>query len=144
MDFGAGWSLEDTLGAIAALGAIHADVQHTKDVISRGGRETNPIYGTPHPSGSALDQGELVAGALTVTTSAALSPRNRKIGLGMIAGFEAGMASLPENRRHFGDDLALPVLMGLAGAGLGALATKPDLSILPTKGGITLGAQWRF
>ena len=144
MDFGNNWSWGDTLGAMAALGAIHADVQHTKDVISKGGRETNPIYGTPHPSGSALDQGELAVGALTVAGAAALPPKYRKIALGAVAGFEAGMASLPEKGRQFGDDLALPIIMGLVGAGLGGLATKPDLSILPTKGGVTLGARWRF
>lgn len=76
----------------SALGATYADGQSTKEMLKRGGEETNPILGK-HPSGQAVDQYMALSGA-GIGAAATLidSPKYRRAMLAGITGLEAGYA----------------------------------------------------
>lgn len=118
------WSAADSVLLGSAGLAIYGDVQTTKDGLSRGGQEGNPLFGTPHPSGAALDQGALAGAALTTAIAGWLSPQHRKEFLAGVTGFEGALANQNSKisgdspKQSFAEALATPALTGLSAAGL--------------------------
>lgn len=129
----ADWSPSDSAWLIPALGATYADVQSTKDLIRRGGQETNPIYGTPHPSGAALDQGGLAGFAATTLGAGLLSGTSRKALLAGVTGLEAGLAYQNTQvkgtgpKSSFNDALSVPLALGI-GSALFVNSLMPNLA----------------
>lgn len=140
------WSPKDFALLGTALLAQYEDVQTTKDVIRRGGYETNPIFGTPHPTGAALDQGELAAGALTAGAAALMPSQFRTPFLSGVTALEAGLAyensktpgrtTQAQPRKQLGDVGMFPAIAGALAAGatyLGGDKVKPYVSGTPGK-----------
>lgn len=130
------WDSQDYGLLASALGATYADSATTKDLIKRGGIETNPLLGKK-PSGQELDHAALVAGLLGTGVASQLSPEMRKRFLGAWAGLEGGLAYHnahfnPKTQKLTGLDDAVrggPLLL----AALGMLS--PNLTISPSDDG---------
>ena len=127
------WTPQDYALLLAALGATHEDVQSTKDAAKhKRGHETNPIYGTPNPTGAALDQGELSADALGSLAAHYAGREWRAPVLAGWTGMEGTLAAL--NRRKgggVGKDLTEPLINGAALAALAYAADKYGGSVGP-------------
>ena len=125
MDFARDWSAKDYALLGGALGATYADNQTTKELIARGGTETNPLYGTPKPSGQALDQWSMIAAGLMTAGAHAIPEKYRGAFLGGWMGLEAGLAAhnskIPGKMAGRQDLMSGPVKDAVPGMALGAL-----------------------
>lgn len=139
------WDSTDTGLLLAALAGIHQDVQSTKDLIRRGGDETNPLLGKK-PSGQELDKSGLTTALLGGGAIAALPEHLRKPALGAWAGLESGLAykNAHVNAKEKPTDLAHshlegPLMMALAGGLLGSVLDDSS-AIGHAFRGLSLGA----
>ena len=132
MDFGKGWNSRDSALLVAALAATYADTETTKELLKRGGEETNPLLGR-HPSGSDLDKSAIASGAILAALAGVVPSRERKTMLGVWTGFRAGLAyknartnpkSEPTDFLHSG--LEGPLSMAVLGGLLSYILSIPE------------------
>lgn len=118
------WSPRDIALLGGALGATYADVQSTKDLIKRGGAETNPIYGTGHPTGAALDQGGLIAAGIATAIAHGIPEEHRGTFLGGWLGLEGALAQHNAGIKASDKKSSFSDVLSTAGPGMltGALA----------------------
>lgn len=149
------WSPKDKALFGLALGGVYADTQSTKELLKKGGEETNPLF-PRKPSGQDLDKAAVLA-ALGGTGLAALLPaKYRSAALGGWAGLEHGLAYKNRTRTP-GDKQESLAESGLEGplmaATLGALVGHylPDdlglkVDVKKEKSGLTalLTAEKKF
>jgi hypothetical protein len=124
-------SWQDIALMLGAPAAIHADAETTKGFLARGGQETNPLFGTPHPSGSSVDAAEAVAIGAVGAGALALPEAYRAPFLAGVTGFEAAIASQNQGisksskTQAFAQTLQKPLAAG-AIAALAAKMLGPD------------------
>jgi hypothetical protein len=118
------WETKDYALLGGALAATYADAVTTKQLLARGGQETNPLYGTRHPSGADIDTGTILAAGGMVFASLKLPSEYRSAFLAGWMGIEATLAY--DNAHTGGTDepssfskvTALPLVVGALGAAL--------------------------
>ena len=121
-------SWQDIALMVTSGAAIHADTESTKAALKRGGQETNPIFGTPTPSGTALDTAEVASMALVGAGALAMPEKYRAPALAAVTAFEGTIAeqnshvSKNTDKKSFEEAVAAPAISAALAATISAYA----------------------
>lgn len=144
-------SAQDVALALTSGFAIHEDAVTTKAFVKRGGMETNPIFGTPSPTGASVDTAEVVADALVGVTAAVLPEKWRAPVLAGVTAFEGTIAAQNQTvnkdtpKKSFGEVIAAPAISAAAAALAAHLLGNSSVYIEPMgNNGIGLAYRGTF